>query len=441
MEKTSQFELWLQQQQQDKAKRLGNQRIAATYQVPVVVHIIHNSEAVGMGKNISDAQILSQISVLNKDYKRLNADAVNTPSEFLPLAGVFDVEFVLAKQSPEGLTTNGIVRVQGPKTSWTMNDNYEIKSLSYWPAEDYLNIWVCNLTDYLGYSQFPVSGLPGLENSSTNRLTDGVVIAYNVFGSSDDGAFDLQANYTKGRTTTHELGHFFGLRHIWADDNGGCNGTDYVDDTPNQAGSTSGCPAHPRVTCTDVTAMFQNYLDYTNDNCMNLFTQGQVGRMVTVIENSPRRASLTTSHGLSTPSPVANDLGIKGIIAPLAGECSAPFVPAVEIRNYGNNTVASARIRLRKDGVITETKDFNFSPGLSPLASTTANFSPISFSSGNHNVAFEILLTNAVADANALNNTEDQDVSIPQNITVPFVENFNAMPATWSTVNPDQSIT
>ena len=108
----------------------------------MVVHIIHNGEAVGSGVNISDAQVLSQISVLNKDYKRLNADASNTPAEFQSVAGLFDVEFVLAKQDPEGLATTGILRVKGSKTSWTMNDNYTLKAQSYWPAEDYLNIWV-----------------------------------------------------------------------------------------------------------------------------------------------------------------------------------------------------------------------------------------------------------------------------------------------------------
>lgn len=440
-EKDDQFEKWLLQRQKERAGRVSAQRTKATYQVPVVVHIIHNGEAIGSGTNLSDAQIQSQLSVLNKDFRRLNTDAPNTPVEFLPVAGAFDIEFVLAKQSPEGLATSGIVRVKGTKTGWSMNDNYPLKSLSYWPAEDYLNIWVTNLTDVLGYAQFPVSGLPGLENSSTNRLTDGVVISYSAFGSIDDGAFNLQPNFRKGRTSTHEIGHFFGLRHIWGDDNGGCSETDYVDDTPNQAGSTSGCPSHPRTTCSGIVSMFQNYLDYTNDDCMNIFTQGQVSRMVTVIENSPRRASLTTSRGLSNPTPVANDLGIKEIIAPLSGECNAPLTPTVEIRNYGNNNVSSARIRLRKDGVITETKDFNFSPSLSVLQSATVTFSPFSFSSGNHNVTFEIVLTNTVTDGLTANNTLGRDVLIPQNIALPFLEIFSSLPSAWPIINPDQFIT
>ena len=440
-ENNEQFERWLIQTQKASAARNGSQRTKATYQVPVVVHIIHNGEAVGSGSNISEAQIQSQLSVLNKDFKRLNSDAGSTPAEFLPVAGAFDIEFVFAKQSPEGLATNGIVRVNGTKTGWAMSDNYTLKSLSYWPAEDYLNIWVTNLTDVLGYAQFPVSGLPGLENSSTNRLTDGVVISYSVFGSIDDGPFNLQTNFKKGRTSTHEIGHFFGLRHIWGDDSGGCTESDYVDDTPNQGGSTSGCPQHPRATCSGVTSMFQNYLDYTNDDCMNIFTQGQVSRMVTVIQNSPRRASLTISHGLNNPTPIANELGIKDIISPLSGECNLPITPTVEVRNYGNNNISSARIRLKKDGVISETKDFNFSPALAVLQSATVTFSPFALSSGSHNVTFEILLTNSVADGLPSNNLLGQDVLVPQNIGVPFLESFSSIPASWSIINPDQFLT
>lgn len=438
-ETSDHFERWLDQMRVQRMLRQSS-RTQATYQVPVVVHVIHNGESTGSGTNISDAQILSQLSVLNKDYNRMNTDAGNTPAEFLPVAGAFNVEFVLAKQDPEGLATTGIVRVKGSKSSWTMNDNYQLKSQSYWPAEDYLNIWVCRLTDYLGFAQFPVSALPGLENSSTNRLTDGVVIAYNAFGSADDGNFTLQNVYNKGRTTTHEVGHFFGLNHIWGDDETACTGTDYVDDTPNQAGSTGGCPTHPRISC-DETSMFQNYLDYTNDACMNLFTQGQVARMEIIIENSPRRASLTTSHGLNEPAPLANDLGLKEVIRPSTGECSASFAPQAEVRNYGSNVVTSARIRLRKDGAIAETKDIAFSPALGLLESRTLTFSGVAFTHGTHNVSFEILLTNGMADGQSSNNSLSRTFDVPETIALPFMETFDVMPTQWNILNPDQDFT
>src|SRR5690349_10871495 len=172
------FERWLSERL-TPGYRLpgGGRRQAAPYQIPVVVHIIHNGEPMGTGANISEAQVLSQIRVLNEDFKRQNADAVNTPAAFASIAGSLDIEFILAKQDPDGLPSNGIVRVNGGRSGWTINDNYTLKALSYWPAEQYMNIWVCNLTDtYVGYAQHPESDLPGLENSSTNRLTDGIVV-------------------------------------------------------------------------------------------------------------------------------------------------------------------------------------------------------------------------------------------------------------------------
>ncbi len=137
-----------------------------------------------------------------------------------------------------------------PTGEWTSGDDTEFKSLSYWDSNKYLNIWVIKFVegDYLGYSQFPVSDLPGLENSPDVAETDGIVIQPMVFGSEDDGDFDLDPDYNKGRTTTHEIGHFFGLRHIWGDDGSLCmnNGgsTDYIDDTPDQGGNSVGCPGH-----------------------------------------------------------------------------------------------------------------------------------------------------------------------------------------------------
>jgi hypothetical protein len=430
------FEQWMQRHLKVKAQGTkGTTRTKENaFQIPVVVHIIHSGQ--DHPSNISDAQVFSQIKVLNEDYNRENIDASNTPSDFLPFAGNPGIEFVLAKRTPEGLPSNGIVRVQGPKTSWQVTDNYQIKSLSYWPAEHYLNIWVCNLTDYLGYAQFPQSNLvDGLENSSGNRLTDGVVITYTAFGSEDEEDFGLQNNYNKGRTTTHEIGHFLGLRHIWGDDQGGCGGDgDFVDDTPDQADRTLNCPSHPRSSCENTT-MFQNFLDYTNDACMNLFTVGQVERMSVILQNSPRRSSLTTSPALEEPQPIANDLGIREISSPHPGECQGSTTPSVEVRNYGNNTITSATIHLKLNGAVIETKNFNLNLGV--LASESVSFSPVSLSPGIFSFSFEIIEVNGNPDGAIQNNTLQRDVLIPESITTPIVESFDELPLSWQRLNPD----
>jgi hypothetical protein len=440
-ENDAQFERWLQQKQNSPLAPSALRKKQTSYKIPVVVHVIHNGEPVGTGTNIPDAQILSQIKVLNADYQRKNADAVNTPAEFQSVAAGFDIEFVLAKRDPEGLVTNGISRVKGTKTTWTSDDNYELKQLSYWPSEDYFNIWVCNISDFLGFSQFPESDLPGLENSSTNAQTDGVVIFYKAFGSIDDGNFTLDPDYNKGRTLTHEASHFFGLRHIWGDVDG-CFGTDYVDDTPNQDGYTSGCPVHPHRTCDPpIVSMFQNFTDYTDDKCMNLFTKQQVQRMETVIENSPRRVSLLTSKGLQSPDPVNNDLGIKKIASPPPTQCSNLIVPAVTIKNYGKNNITSARIRLDVNGVSIETKNIPLS--LTPLDSVTITFNSFTASTGFTTLTFNIMLTNGVPDGDAAgnNNTLSTTVFVPSEIQLPFTEDFSALSTDWTIQNPDQQVT
>jgi gliding motility-associated-like protein len=285
LESDEQFEIWLEQMKNSSTSRQQGRKSSSPYVIRTVVHIIHNGEQMGIGPNISDEQVQSQIEVLNKDYNRLNEDQIQTPPEYVAVAGSMDITFELA----------GITRHLGSKGTWTIDDNVEVKSNGYWPAEDYLNIWICDLSGHLGFTQFPVSTLPGIEDSPNNRLTDGLVISYKVFGSIDYGSFSLLPAYSKGRTTVHEIGHFFGLRHIWGDVVG-CGGTDYVTDTPSQSDRSFGCPIHPQPDCTVGGAvsnrMFQNYMDFTNDNCMNLFTQRQTERMSIVLENSPRRASL-----------------------------------------------------------------------------------------------------------------------------------------------------
>lgn len=430
-----QFEKWIKARQSLQ----NTQRTQATYRIPVVFHIIHNGEAIGTGTNLSEAQILSQLAVMNKDYQRLNEDAVNTPAEFLPVAGSLSIEFVLAKQTPAGLPTTGITRTQGTKSSYTITDNYTIKSTAYWPSESYLNIWICNITDYLGYAQFPESTLSGLEGSSSNALTDGVVLAYNVVGSADDGITGLATKFDKGRTATHEIGHYLGLRHIWGDDNGDCGGTDYVDDTPNQSGSTSGCPSHPRKTCSAVVAMFQNYMDYTDDRCMNVFTINQMDRIRTVLENSPRRNSLLNSPALDEPVPIANDAGLTSKIKPGKYICTANQTPAVEIINTGNNQISSISVELIIDGVVSQTKNFTIT--LEPETSTILVFDSKTLKNQTGTITFNIVNVNSTTDLNTLNNSISSTYTKQEVRNSGFEETFSSLPSGWRIENPDGLLT
>lgn len=322
LETDQQFEQALAEKIRARKKSVNKLATTTPYRIPVVVHVVHNGESIGAGRNISDAQIISQIAVLNKDFNRLNADASNTPAEFAPVAGNLNIEFVLAKQDPYGNCTDGIVRVDGNRDQWSLSRESEFKALSYWPAEDYLNIWVIKFQGFLGYAQFPVSsGLPGLEDENNNRLTDGVIVDYRVFGTSDAGPFTLDPQYDKGRSTTHEVGHFFGLRHIWGDDTG-CALSDYADDTPNQGEETYDQPGYPLADDCSASIMFQNYMDYTDDVMMNLFTQDQIARMIAVLENSPRRVSLLTSHGLNEPDQTLIDIALISADLPASITCA-----------------------------------------------------------------------------------------------------------------------
>jgi len=262
-------------------------RNQAVITIPVVFHIVWNTTA----QNISDARILAQLDVLNQDFARLNADAANTPSAFQSIAANTNIQFCLAKRDPSGNATTGIVRRQTSTTSFSSNNNVKYTSSggsNAWPRESYLNIWSCNLSGgLLGYAQFP----------GGTAATDGVVCLFSsIGGPSSPGT---ATPYHLGRTATHEVGHWLNLRHIWGD---ATCGNDQVSDTPTQQTSNTGCPSFPKVTCSNGPNgdMFMNYMDYTYDACMNIFTQGQSTRMNASINTS--RASLLTSLGCTPPS-------------------------------------------------------------------------------------------------------------------------------------------
>ena len=327
------FEHWLSKKIVERNQRLGTSRLKQEIiKIPVVIHVIHNGESIGTGTNIPDGQVFSQLDILNADYRRLNEDTTDTLEEFLPFVIDTKIEFILAKQDPEGLPTNGIVRVKGNQSKFSITQEEILKSNSLWPPEDYLNIWVTDLdNDLLGFAQFPVSNLEGLTVDRTNnQLTDGIVVDYRYFG------IDFNTDVVSaGRTATHEVGHFLGLRHIWGD--GGCNFDDFCTDTPLMSDNSTGCPNAPE-SCVTMD-MYQNYMDFTDDRCMNLFTICQSGRMRAILEESPRRRSLLESKGRIEPVIVSNDMGIRKIISPEASNCQNLVVPEIEVRNYGNNVV------------------------------------------------------------------------------------------------------
>ena len=266
---------------------IGRAERAGVVRIPVVCHVVWNAAA----ENISDAQVQSQIDVLNRDYRSTNPDVSQVPNAFKPLVKDAEIEFYLATVGPTGGATNGVTRTN--TTHGPFTDDDAVKSAASggadpWPTNHYLNMWVCRLAGgLLGYAQFP--GGPA--------ATDGVVITYTGFGTIGTAT----APFHLGRTATHEVGHYFDLFHIWGDDGSGCSGSDQVADTPNQGGPNTGVPTFPHVSCSNGPSgdLFMNYMDYVDDNAMVMFSAGQVGRMQACLAG-PRHSLITASR--ITPS-------------------------------------------------------------------------------------------------------------------------------------------
>ncbi|MCC7301578.1 MAG: T9SS type A sorting domain-containing protein [Bacteroidia bacterium] len=284
--------------------------------IPVVFHIIH----VGGTENISKAQVLDQMRILNEDFRRLNPDTVNTPGPFKPLAGDANIEFRLAQKDPSGNCTDGIVRKYSPLS---VNARDNVKAVSYWPATKYFNIWVVKSIDangnpgtILGYAQFP-NLLP------ISPGTDGVVLRHDVVGDIGTAATGPFANYN-GRTLCHEAGHWLNLRHIWGD---AVCGNDQVSDTPTHLGANSGCPTFPYNVGSQCNPgpngeMYVNYMDYTDGNCQNMFSVGQCTRMNTTLSGA--RANIWSASNLTA---TGTDGSPAVLCAPVAQ--ISPFVPAL----------------------------------------------------------------------------------------------------------------
>lgn len=241
--------------------KLHPQKSAQTKRIiPIVFHILHN----GGIENIAKERVLEQVAILNKDFQRLNTDTNKTNSIYKSVAADCEIEFRLAQIDPNGNCTDGIVRV---KTPLTYNADDAIKAVSRWPNNKYFNVWVVETISgatlpsvILGRSQFP----------GGSNTTDGVLLKYSVCGNTT-----TFSNY--GRTLTHEIGHSLNLRHIWGD---GTCASDFVDDTPPHEAANSGCPVNKVSNCSgNAIEMVENYMDYTDGFCQNMFSKGQKARM------------------------------------------------------------------------------------------------------------------------------------------------------------------
>lgn len=380
-----------------KSSKLQTVNGTTLVRIPVVVHVIHNGTAIGVGANISDEQVLSQIQVLNEDFRKIAGTRGENSN---PVGADTNIEFYLAKEDPDCNPTTGIQRYDFSSiaTSWDVQGNTDsvLKPMTIWDSSRYMNMWTVTFSDptYLGYGQFP--GGPA--------DTDGVVMDYHYFGSNDAPGVNLDSSapYDLGRTTTHEVGHFLGLLHTFQ---GGCIGIgDEVADTPavkeanfNCPVGIDSCPSDPGLD------MVENYMDYTDDACMNVFTIGQSARMDGVLSSD--RLSLANSTVPDTDLPsVSYDASIK--IKDLnLDPCTSSFTPEIKLANYGTVTLTAATITYDLNNGTPEA--INWSGFLLIGESVIINLPNIVTPSGGNNFNVAVSISNT--DQRSCNNNDGEN--------------------------------
>jgi hypothetical protein len=411
-----------------QAGNTGNLRDQALLTVPVIFHIVLTNPSA-----VTDAQIKAQMDTLNKDYAGINGDTVHILSAFKSRFGVANIQFALATQTPDGEPTTGIERYITTQSDFSVFST-NVKHVSSggadaWNTDNYLNIWICQLSGgYLGLGTFPNDG------DSANQ---GLMIDYR---SIPGGSY---TNYNGGKTLTHEIGHYFNLYHTWGDDGGACTGTDYVNDTPNQADYTSGCPSGEKTdACSPVSpgVLYQDYMDYSYDNCLVMFTTEQAARMQAAV--STYRTALFTSPGLQAPVVKAYDARLKAIAKPVGRVCTGSFSPVVTIRNVGSTTLTSLTINVSIDGSFIAA--YSWTGSLASLADASVTLSSITSTAGNHVLQAYTSNPNGQADQRTTNDTLSAAYMYFPPASLPLAEHFEGSsfpPDGWDIINPDGSYT
>ena len=311
--------------------------------IPVVVHVLYNKSE----QNITDAQVVSQIEALNKEFRKTHADTALIPSAFHDLAADCFIEFTLARVDPQGYATTGIVHKSTKKYSFGMDDAIKFSSNGgddAWDNAQYLNIWVGSLiSGVVGYSS-PLGG---------PKEKDGVVINYAAFGTVGK----LNAPYEKGRTAVHEVGHWLGLKHIWGDQ---VCGSDGIDDTPQQGSATRGCPSGMIGSCTNsaVGIMFNNYMDLTNDACTNMFTYGQRDKMrAAFLPGASRSPLLNSTAATAIPKPAPDPVATESFAINIFPN---PAIRSIKVDiSRQENLMGSTLVLLNQMGQVVRTVQLN----------------------------------------------------------------------------------
>ncbi|TAM96917.1 MAG: T9SS type A sorting domain-containing protein [Chitinophagaceae bacterium] len=400
--------------------------------VPVVVHIVLQNP-----NSISDAQVQSQINVLNEDYDADNADSATIPGVWKSLFGDMRIQFCLAERTPGGNPSDGIDRVTTTQPIFSINNAVStVKHASSggadaWDPSKYLNIWICNLSDNtLGVGTPPVL-YPDDE--------EGVVIQYNAFGTIGN----LLPAFNEGRTATHEIGHYFNLLHPWGDGDGSCSPGDSVADTPPESQPVYGCPAFPYLQDQCSTnypgVMFNNFMGYANDSCMDMFTDGQVARAQAAF--FAFRSSLLTSDGCQPVILKNLDARLQGVASPHGKICDNEIAPVVTLKNMGKDTLTSVNISYQLNHGTVQT--FAWTGTLPSLDTVQLALPATSVQTGNYLLTAYTSQPNGQADEQLSNDTATAGFHLDPLATVPFTEGFEEdsfPPPGWEILNDVDSI-
>ncbi|MFT3948169.1 MAG: M43 family zinc metalloprotease [Agriterribacter sp.] len=407
------------------------QRLSGIVTIPVVVHIVLENPAL-----VTDEQVQGQIEVLNKDYGGDNADSVNIPAAFKPLFGKSRLRFCLAQRAPDNTATNRITRL----SSLTQSLPGEQDPIKYaakggadnWNSDKYLNIWVCRMDgdQYLGYTFLPGLGIA--------RAEMGCVISYLGFGTTGTA----HTPFNKGRTVTHEVGHYFNLAHIWGANGciASCTDSDDVDDTPNEDKCFYGTPGFPQTdNCTNTApgVMFMNYMDYSDDAVMCMFSEGQVDRMETAITSFSELTPLLSSNGCVPVAIYNNDVAAQQILVGDNGitYCGDKAVPRLQIKNAGALTLISVFINVSVDGQPTVSKAITLQ--LPSQQTAIISGDALSLNEGYHTITMYTTLPNGVDDQFTANDTVENACYATGTAVAPVKEGFESSfpPAGWGISN------